>query len=100
MKGLSTEEVGLLTEMKDRCLNKGLYIDENAEKKFKMLCHLEDFSIQYYELQNNWNELKDIVNNTFYKLNGILDRDLLEKQMYIDYGYIRNKMQELEGNNE
>lgn len=52
-------------------------------------------------LQNNWNELKDIVNNTFYKLNGILDRDLLEKQMYIDYGYIRNKMQELEnGNNE
>lgn len=47
-------------------------------------------------LLNNWNELKEIVNNTFYKLNGILDRDLLEKQMYIDYGYIRNKMQELE----
>lgn len=59
MKELSIEEVELLTEMKDRCLKKGLYIDEKAEEKFKMLCHLEDFSIQYYELQNNWNELKN-----------------------------------------
>ena len=65
-----------------------------SEKEGKLL-------LEYItKLQNNWNELKDIVNNTFYKLNGILDRDLLEKQMYIDYGYIRNKMQELEGNNE
>ena len=58
MKGLSTEKVGLLTEMKDRCLNKGLYIDENAEKKFKMLCHLEDFEVQYWELLKENQELQ------------------------------------------
>lgn len=49
------------------------------------------------QLQNNWNELKEILDNTLYKLNGLLDKDLLEKQMFIDYGYIRNKMEELEG---
>ena len=87
MKGLSTEEVGLLTEMKDRCLNKGLYIDENAEKKFKMLCHLEDFSIQYYELQNNWNELKKWV---------IEQEQKAWDEVSSTFGYVLNKMQELE----
>ena len=91
MKGLSTEEVGLLTEMKDRCLNKGLYIDDNAEKKFKMLCHLEDFSIQYYELQNNWNELKKWV---------IEQEQKAWDEVSSTFGYVLNKMQELEGNNE
>ena len=91
MKGLSTEEVGLLTEMKDRCLNKGLYIDNNAEKKFKMLCHLEDFSIQYYELQNNWNELKKWV---------IEQEQKAWDEVSSTFGYVLNKMQELEGNNE
>ena len=82
-----------------------------VEQTIEILGHKIDKSYESWEafleemkrltlVQNNWNELKDIVNNTFYKLNGILDRDLLEKQMYIDYGYIRNKMQELEGNNE
>jgi hypothetical protein len=50
MKYLNVEEVALLNEMKDRCLNGGEYIDENAQKKFEMLCHLEDFAIQYYNL--------------------------------------------------
>lgn len=87
MKGLSTEEVGLLTEMKDRCLNKGLYIDDNSEKKFKMLCHLEDFSIQYYELQNNWNELKKWV---------IEQEQKAWDEVSSTFGYVLNKMQELE----
>ena len=89
MKGLSTEEVGLLTEMKDRCLNKGLYIDDNAEKKFKMLCHLEDFSIQYYELQNNWNELKN------YLKKQIIDSKSASSQQYY-FNTIYKLMQELE----
>ena len=89
MKGLSTEEVGLLTEMKDRCLNKGLYIDENAEKKFKMLCHLEDFSIQYYELQNNWNELKNYLEKQ------IIDSKSASSQQYY-FNTIYKFMQELE----
>ena len=89
MKELSTEEVGLLTEMKDRCLNKGLYIDENAEKKFKMLCHLEDFSIQYYELQNNWNELKNYLEKQ------IIDSKAGSSQQY-HFNTIYKYMQELE----
>ena len=89
MKGLSTEEVGLLTEMKDRCLNKGLYIDNNAEKKFKMLCHLEDFSIQYYELQNNWNELKNYLEKQ------IIDSKAGSSQQYY-FNTIYKFMQELE----
>ena len=89
MKGLSTEEVGLLTEMKDRCLNKGLYIDNNAEKKFKMLCHLEDFSIQYYELQNNWNELKNYLEKQ------IIDSKSASSQQYY-FNTIYKFMQELE----
>ena len=89
MKGLSTEEVGLLTEMKDRCLNKGLYIDNNAEKKFKMLCHLEDFSIQYYELQNNWNELKNYLEKQ------IIDSKAGSSQQYY-FNTIYKYMQEME----
>lgn len=58
MKPLSIRETELKEEMKSRCLNKGLYIDENAEEKFKMLCHLEDFEIEYHKLEHNWNELK------------------------------------------
>lgn len=49
------------------------------------------------KLEKNWNELKEILDNTLYKLNGLLDKDLLEKQMFIDYGYIKNKMKQLEG---
>ena len=89
MKGLSTEEVGLLTEMKDRCLNKGLYINNNAEKKFKKLCHLEDFSIQYYELQNNWNELKNYLEKQ------IIDSKAGSSQQYY-FNTIYKYMQEME----
>ena len=98
MKGLSTEEVGLLTEMKDRCLNKGLYIDDNAEKKFKMLCHLEDFSIQYYELQNNWNELKKWLEECLneIKQNDVYDRTSYEQGQIIALESSIAKVQELE----
>lgn len=89
MKPLTLEETALKEEMKERCLAKGQYIDEKAKDKFKMLCHLEDFEIQYWELQqenkklngaiqtydillkanveenkqlkNNWNELKEYI---------------------------------------
>ena len=50
IKPLSIKETALKEEMKSRCLNKGQYIDENAQDKFKMLCHLEDFEIAYWEL--------------------------------------------------
>lgn len=47
--------------MKERCLAKGQYKDEKAKDKFKMLCHLEDFEIQYWELQQENKELKEVI---------------------------------------
>ena len=58
MKALTLEETRLKEEMKSRCLAKGQYVDENAKKKFDMLCHLEDFEIQYWELQKENEILK------------------------------------------
>ena len=55
------EEAGLLDEMKSRCLNKGQYIDEKAKDKFKMLCHLEDYGLQYYEQQQEIEILNNII---------------------------------------
>lgn len=58
MKPLNLEETRLKEEMKSRCLNKGQYIDENAKAKFDMMCHLEDFEIQYWELERENQALK------------------------------------------
>ena len=69
MKPLNLKEIALKEEMKERCLAKGQYIDENAKAKFEMLCHLEDFEVQYWELQQenkqlkgNWNKIKEYFN--------------------------------------
>ena len=66
MKYLNEEEVKLLNEMKDRCLNGGQYKDENAKKKFNMLCHLEDFAVQYYNLQEVIKEAREVINKMIY----------------------------------
>ncbi len=74
---------------------------EQLEQETKHLKDLQkNMDQQYEKLESNWNALKEILDNTLYKLNGILDRDLLEEQMLLDYSYIRNKIQELEGKNE
>ena len=59
MRALSREEQALFDEMKERCLAKGQYKDEKAKDKFKMLCHLEDFEVQYWELQQENKQLKE-----------------------------------------
>lgn len=59
MKPLNLKETALKEEMKKRCLAKGQYIDENAKAKFDMLCHLEDFEVQYWELQQENKKLKE-----------------------------------------
>lgn len=63
MKPLTLEETRLKEEMKERCLVKGQYVDENAKAKFDMLCHLEDFEIQYWELQQENKILKENAEN-------------------------------------
>ena len=61
MRSLSREEQVLFDEMKERCLAKGQYKDEKAKDKFKMLCHLEDFEIQYWELLKENKQLKEVI---------------------------------------
>ena len=63
MKPLTLEETRLKEEMKSRCLAKGQYVDENAKKKFDMLCHLEDFEVQYWELQQENKILRENAEN-------------------------------------
>ena len=63
MKPLTLEETALKEEMKERCLAKGQYKDEKAKDKFKMLCPLEDFGIQYWELQQENKQLKENAEN-------------------------------------
>lgn len=62
MKELTLNEISLLEEMKSNCLKKGRYIDDKAKDKFKMLCHLEDFSIAYYELLDIIKEVREYIN--------------------------------------
>lgn len=61
MKELTLDEISLLEEMKSNCLKKGQYIDDKAKDKFKMLCHLEDFSISYYELLDVIKEVREYI---------------------------------------
>lgn len=68
MKPLNLKETALKEEMKKRCLAKGQYIDENAKAKFDMLCHLEDFEVQYWELQQENRQLK-MINKEYERLN-------------------------------
>lgn len=63
MKPLNLKETALKEEMKDRCLAKGQYIDENAKAKFKMLCHLEDFEVQYWKLHEENKILRENAEN-------------------------------------
>ncbi|MBQ1551888.1 MAG: hypothetical protein IIZ67_07285 [Bacilli bacterium] len=62
MKELTLDEISLLEEMKSNCLKKGQYIDDKAKDKFKILCHLEDFGIAYYELLDVIKEVREYIN--------------------------------------
>lgn len=73
MKPLNLKETALKEEMKERCLTKGQYIDENAKAKFEMLCHLEDFEVQYWELQQENKQLK-MINKEYERLNKVNNR--------------------------
>lgn len=113
MKPLTLEETRLKEEMKARCLAKGQYIDEKAKDKFDMLCHLEDFEVQYWELQqeneqlkiqisareevcnrleNNWNKLKEIAKSQ----SGFKKRADLKGGLWFKIDDLLDKMQELE----
>lgn len=78
MKELTLDEISLLEEMKSNCLKKGQYIDDKAKNKFKMLCHLEDFSIAYYELLDVIKEVREYMEKQL----ELLPHYMYEKEMY------------------
>ena len=60
MKPLTLEETRLKEEMKNDCFWDNIhYKNPEAEKAFNLICHLEDFEVQYWELQQENQELKD-----------------------------------------
>ena len=108
MKPLTLEETGLKEELKRQYYEKEKLGIKNSRENFKMICHLEDFEIQYWELlkenkqlkiqisareevcnrlESNWNKLKEYLN---YKS----ERSVGEDE-YV-YDEIYNEMQELE----
>ena len=50
MKPLTLEETGLKEELKRQYYEKEKLGIKNSRENFKLLCHLEDFEIQYWEL--------------------------------------------------
>ena len=109
MKPLNLKEIALKEEMKERCLAKGQYIDENAKAKFEMLCHLEDFEVQYWELQQeneqlkgNWNKIKEYFNERIEVCDNRLSSPFcnLEKatKERLIFSQCLEKLEELEGN--
>lgn len=107
MKPLTLEETRLKEEMKSHCLAKGQYVDENAKKKFDMLCHLENFEAQYWELQqenkqlkDNWNKLKEYIKETklkeFEKSYGKRYRKTFTQAEVVVCNMILDKMQKIE----
>ena len=77
MKPLSLEETRLKEQMKERCLAKGQYIDENAKAKFDMLCHLEDFEVQYWELQQENKKYKEVIDKAIKLIEEAKERRIL-----------------------
>lgn len=94
MKKLTLEETRLKEEMKERCLAKGQYIDENAKAKFEMLCHLEDFEVKYWELQQENQQLKERIEYLERSNNRREDTILEQQQKISDLEDNWNKLKE------
>lgn len=83
MKPLTLEETRLKEEMKNNCLKVGKYKDEKAKDKFKMLCYLEDFEVQYWELQEENKQLKDLIDT-------ILNFSFFKEECPLNFGFENN----------
>ena len=111
MKPLTLEETRLKEEMKHECFWDNIhYKNPEAKKTFNLICHLEDFELQYWELQkeskhldevncklrktneqlkDNWNELKKFIVEEYYMY---LPLEASTKSITI----LINKMKEIE----
>ena len=62
MKPLTLEETRLKEEMKHECFWDNIhYKNPEAKKTFNLICHLEDFEIQYWKLQQENKQLKEVI---------------------------------------
>ena len=91
IKPLTLEETKLKEEMKERCLTKGQYIDEKAKDKFNMLCHLEDFEIQYFnllqenkELHNKIDEISEFIKENKIKRYRPIEGEEYDEEIVLD----------------
>lgn len=94
IKPLTLKETALKEELKESYLDHGQYIDKKAKDIFNMICHLEDFEIQYHKLESNWEQLKKW-------LEGEIKDDRSEDSQWLMGCYdqtkdVLNKIQELE----
>lgn len=81
---MNKEEIKLLNEMKENCLNGAKYIDPKAMKKYNLLRSIED-------RMNNWDTLKKILRKELSNAGtGLLDK-------FIGLDRVLQIMQTLEG---
>ena len=109
MKPLTLEETGLKEELKRQYYEKEKLGIKNSRENFKMLCHLEDFEIQYWELLKENKELK--LELSGYRQAILEDKDMLGlkeeakelKEKYLnavaDYETTMSELQELKKEN-
>lgn len=98
MKELTLDEISLLEEMKSNCLKKGQYIDDKAKDKFKMLCHIEDFSIAYYELLDVIKEVRELrkkLSYQYYEMGFEVDIPMMLKYLDEILDKVSNKTNEV-----
>ena len=103
MKPLTLEETGLKEELKRQYYEKEKLGIKNSRENFEMLCHLEDFEVRYWELQqeneqlkDNWNKLKEYCkeNTLCYEVGDDENTKLIGSRIH---GLnVLDKMQELE----
>ena len=100
MKPLTLEETRLKEEMKERCLAKGQYVDENAKAKFDMLCHLEDFEVRYWELQKENEQLKKVIDMVSARLEYFLIGNLKYQSSQEEFIKLLNILNKFKGDSD
>lgn len=78
MKPLTLEETRLKEEIKHECFWDNIhYKNPEAKKTFNLICHLEDFEVQYWKLQQENKQLKDGLKNVlehYFKLSNLVEK--------------------------
>lgn len=98
MKPLSLRETKLKEEMKSRCFNNGQYMDKNAKAKFNMLCHLEDFEVQYWNLEEENKKYKEVFDKLAKAIDECwyMDSENVGEQVFLKKSELKDILKEVE----